>query len=698
MLQAAPFEGDEQMRRDLLKSTDTALTAVSQEAAKNSFGNLSNFSTSVLRAGTLYEKGATPITQNMKQYQTYVQGLKDDVEKGGLDAEDYQINLGLSTKDYKGLSTNEQGEVENYFTGVTAWQNPDLLGMIDKAIKNISVDGETTVTNILGVGPNGMYDVETTQGIKQIHPDKIKAALNGVFNDKKVVGYYDRKAEGRVAFMDDATVQKNLMERVSGLKKQAAEETDEGRIDGLRQQIGGLEDALSGKSEDMRNTLRSTMLQDMLGTYRDAAVAGKQKLETVYKQKTTYNPVYMKALESEMSGAAAGTQAGVVFTEQGVSYARPGGGNAHEYSKAIMQKTDEFDALRKQLAEAEEKGAPESELASLSTQLYDMRRSITADNYMFKSMFGESYSEVINSPEYKELQSKLRGNIFHTHEGGAGFFTAAKMGLSDLANTLTGGLLGTDQEGMNMFDIDRQWNEYGDTQQAMRDIFEERGLKDDPRGETGTMSIPYVPLSGMGVKTSAATAIERDLADKFGMGFEPTMRVIDPNTGEIATAEEVLGRGDYSYYPSQVKEVEYDGVLFSRAAPMSLMPEHMLVQWKGKKGSPSDGQTGTLMVPLGPSTGVSIPSLDNYYNQPSVRLIGELEGYKMMAAPGTKTIDFDWAGQSQTEGPLQGSLAFDVNNGWIDVYDFDGNQIGERMSMYEPVFHKTINDNQISLR
>ena len=45
-LQAAPFEGDEQMRRDLLTATDNALNAVTQEASKNSYGNLSNFTTS----------------------------------------------------------------------------------------------------------------------------------------------------------------------------------------------------------------------------------------------------------------------------------------------------------------------------------------------------------------------------------------------------------------------------------------------------------------------------------------------------------------------------------------------------------------------------------------------------------------------------------------------------------------------------
>ena len=128
------------------------------------------------------------------------------------------------------------------------------------------------------------------------------------------------------------------------------------------------------------------------------------------------------------------------------------------------------------------------------------------------------------------------------------------------------------------------------------------------------------------------------------------------------------------------------------------MPEHMLIQWKGKKGTQSEDKTGTLMVPLGPSTGVSIRSLDNYYNQHAVKLIGELEGYKMMAAPSTKTMEIDWAGQSQAQGPLQGYLMFDVNNGWVDVYDFDGNQIGDRYSMYDPRFHEAIDANKISLR
>lgn len=690
-LQAAPFEGDEQMRRDLLKSTDAALQAVSQEASKNSYGNLSNFTTSVLRAATLYEKGAAPITQNLQKYQTYQQSLKDQVEKGEIDAEDYQINLGLSTKDYKGLQINAQGEVENYFGGITAWQNPDLLGMIDKAIKNISIDGDTTVTNILGQGPNGMYDVETTQGIKQIHPDKVRAALAGVFNDPRVVGYYGRKAEGRVAFMDDTTVKETLGTKVSELKKLAAEETDEDRRAGIERQIGTLQGAVdSNNTEEMRQTLRSTMRQDMLDTYENAAVAGKQKLETVYKRDVSYNPIYMKQLEAELSGAAGGTQAGVVFTEPGVAYTRPGGGNAHEYSMEIMEKTDSFAELIKQRDEAIAKGAPESELRLLDTQLENMQRSIRADNLIFKTLYGKSYSEIINTPEYKELQSKLRGNMFHTHEGGAGALEALGEGIYSLFHSVIGGELGMEAPMGTASDIKDAYFEYAETQRAMRDFFEAQGLPDDPRGETGTMSIDYVPLSGMGVKTSNATAIEKDLKDKFAMGFEDNMRVIDPKTGKIVEASEV--------FDIPMEDVAYDGVLFSRSTPMTMMPEHMLIQWKGKKDSDNKDKSGTIMVPLGPATGVSIPSLDRYYQQPSVKLIGELEYYKIVAGDIQQNLQLDWAGYSPTEGALQGYMMYDLQNGWVDIYDFDNNQMGSRMSISDPTFHGVVDKNKIELR
>lgn len=676
-LQAAPFEGDQQMRRDLLSATDAALNNVTQEASKNSYGNLSNFTTSVMRAGTLYQKGATPITENLTRYQTYQQTLADALEKGEIDAEDYDINLRLSTNTYKGLSVDEEGNPTNYFSGKQAWRDPDLLGMVNQALGNISVDGNLVVQDIIGFN-NGMYDVRTTEGIKQIHPDKIDAALNGVFNDPKVQGYYGRKAEGKVAFMNDEQVVAGLTKEMEQL--QQAENPDLEAIGKIQQAID------SGNSQDMRAKLEFDMKNSMLDTYRQAAVIGKSQMDTVYKREVDYNPIYLESVKAQMEASAAGTSAaGIVFTGEGIEYQRPGGGTAEGADKEIRTLEDNLSSLNEQLNKAREDGLPDSSIRGLEQQQADLQRDLTIKNNAFKYIYGLDREQAKNDPEYKELQRRVRENPFHTT--GGGFFTALKVGASYLMHGIPPQM------------AREQYRDYNSAKQDLRDyMFKNAPVQEDPAGPTGTIALNYVPLETFGMKPADAKRMETYIQDYFNAeGFKPNQLVIDPSSGKQVSLSDLdidgMDKGQY----------QYDSAIFSSSRPTNGIPPHMKVYYTPTSEHKNDrkAKRGELLIPLTESSGMQIPGMMDFFNTPSQLMLSELETYKrMLEGYGAGSMDIDWAGYQggSPTNPFYGTLDFDIENGMVTTYNAAGKEIVSKTSMNDPVFLEGVDINYIQLR
>ena len=674
-LQAAPFEGDQKLRRDLLSSTDAALNAVTQEASKNSYGNLSNFTTSVMRAGTLYQKGAAPITENLKRYSTYQQELADALEKKDIDAEDYNNNLLLSKARYKGLGVDEEGNATNYFQGVQAWRDPDLAGMIDQALGNISVDGNLVVQDIIGFN-NGMYDVRTTEGIKQIHPDKINAALSGVFNDPKVQGYYGRKAEGRVFGMKDEQVSATLQKKMESL--QEAEEPDLAAIGKIQQLID------SGNSKDMRDFLEFNMKNDILNTYRQSAVIGKSQMDTVNKREVDYNPIYLETVKAQMKASAEGTSsAGVVFTDEGIAYQRPGGGTSKGADKEIRDLEDGRARLQEELEKAIQDGLPDERVRSLQENIADLDTDLSVKLNAFKYIYGIDREKAKNDPEYKELQRRIRESPYHSNDSSsAGFASTMRQMFSGLMAGDSGAPMHAIQDAMD----------YNSAQQDLRDYMVDNAVVDeDPRGETGTVSMQYVPLSSFGLKPARAKEMEQDITDYFNStGFKPSQQVINPNTGEVDKLENLGLEGD-------LKNYEFDSVLINKSLPSNGIPSHMRVSYKDTDRE----ETGTLLIPLNTSGGTQIPSVSKAFSTPSVKFQTQLDTYRtMFDGVGGGVMEIDWAGyyNGDRSKPFYGTLDFDIQKALVTLYDNEGNELSPAQDMQHPLLLAGINTNEIQLR
>lgn len=207
-LQAAPFEGDEAYRQQLLQNTDNVLQSIAEK------GDYENLTIAVNRAATGYQKRAKPLQANLAAYQGYKEELDKMYDEGKIDFEDYQGTMMLSQQGYAGLQMDEEGNASNYFNGKKAVQNPDIPKMLKEALNGMTADANEQVIEVLGQGPDGMYQVKTTQGVKTVSPERVENAMRMVMEDPRVTSYVGRKADIRIGQLNDEQAVKALEDNV----------------------------------------------------------------------------------------------------------------------------------------------------------------------------------------------------------------------------------------------------------------------------------------------------------------------------------------------------------------------------------------------------------------------------------------------------------------------------------------------------
>jgi len=278
-LQAAPFEGDQAYRQQLLQGTDRVLSSIAEQ------GDYENMTIAVNRAATGYQKRAQPLQANLEAYNNYKQELDKMYEDGKIDIEDYNGSMMLSQKGYAGLQMDEQGNATNPFSGLKAVQNPDIPKMLKEALNGMTADANEQVIEVLGQGPDGMYQVKTTQGVKTVSAERVENAMRMVMEDPRVTNYIGRKADIRVGGLDDEQAVKTLESNVETADamltqlNEAIEGADgdaktalQGQRDKLVQQRGRLQETLeSGKIDDIRTELKNTERNRVNAMYDSSA-------------------------------------------------------------------------------------------------------------------------------------------------------------------------------------------------------------------------------------------------------------------------------------------------------------------------------------------------------------------------------------------------------------------------------------------
>ena len=189
-LTAAPFEGDEALRAEVLQDTDQFLQAAAAA------GDYENMTTDVVRAASNYQARVQPIQQNQRLWQEYQAKLDEQVAKGEVPANNAEDLKLLSRMRYQGLQKDADGNVGGYFQGVNAALDPDVMGMLDEALKGIETESQSQITRVVGVdSEKGMLEVETEFGKEFVSMDRVQNVIDPIFADPKVQAFMQQSAE-----------------------------------------------------------------------------------------------------------------------------------------------------------------------------------------------------------------------------------------------------------------------------------------------------------------------------------------------------------------------------------------------------------------------------------------------------------------------------------------------------------------------
>tara|TARA_R100001198_G_scaffold96672_1_gene87774 strand:- start:325 stop:2511 length:2187 start_codon:yes stop_codon:yes gene_type:complete len=685
-LQAAPFEGDEAYRQQLLSATDNTLQQIAEK------GDYENMTLAVNRASTEYQKRAKPLAQNKAAYDAYKENLKEQYEKGDINFEHYQGELAYSTANYKGLQMDEQGNAKNFFAGRDAVRDPDINGMLKDALNGMKADGDTTIRRVVGQGPNGMLEVETEQGIEYISPDRVDAAMQSVMQDGAVTAFIDRTAELRTVFADEKTALKSLEGSMKELKQADAnldtliadarsEEEKQQLMDQKKrmlENISALDKAMkSGDLKEMHKMTQSIEAGKIRNEYESSARNIYSFRKVKDSQKSYYDKMYMQLQQQGFDLES--TLNPVSFEGNMVQYKNPYGTSDVEasQSRAILSTKHEAAVqLLNSLPEDADAALVEQYLGGVRQIENDLR---ALDDYT-QFRYGQVSAEVMQTPEYKELTEEI---------------VAAEARYNDLV----------ENEEYAVYEGSQQayyWNKIAQLREKRLDMLKSQ-VNEDPLGEDLEVTFSYSNAQGLPqFRTDKAAKIRgKEIDNALKTYFEAVpddlMIYIPGRTGagEMVSYAEAVGRegvepsSDRNRRVPESMMIPQDATYASHGISLQAPTPELGPTLQINYTSETKGN-GSYIVPL--NQAVNIPELAQHLNTPSMKVYGEIERYGRGNVIGmTRTLPI-----SSTAGPGKMEITYREGGPSAVFISADGTR-SEEMSVDSTKFHNAIERNQITI-
>lgn len=306
-LQAAPFEGDQKARAQLVQQTQHNLSQLAER------GDYENLTMPVIQTAQMFKKRSAPIAKNYAAYNEYIAARKEEYEKGDLDYEDYIGTINLSKTKYQGLSIDENGNATNFFQGETPIYNPKIQEKMHDALNGIVAEEYGQGAKIVGMDTkNGKIQVMVEGKVKTVSGGRVQAVMDMVMGDPQVSRYLARKGEIRAAAMNERDLLEFKMQRmgqmgsrISELNTEIAKEKDPEKRLELESELSNLiKNSSTVSSMETPDQLRSLVAMEeatmMDRGYRRAALSryGYRSTETDY----TIAPKWLQ----ELGGAGLG--------------------------------------------------------------------------------------------------------------------------------------------------------------------------------------------------------------------------------------------------------------------------------------------------------------------------------------------------------------------------------------------------------
>lgn len=277
-LQAAPFEGDQKARNELIQQTQKQLNQLTER------GDYENLTMPVMQAAQSYNKKAQPIMQNYQAYQSYATSLKEAYDEEKLDYEDYMGTLALAKQKYSGLTYDAQGNATNFFSGLDPVYNPNIQERMHDALNGIVAEEFGQGARIVGMNSAaGVIQVMVEGEVKTVSSDRVTSVMDMVMSDPQVTAYLDRKGAIQASAMSETDLAKfkvtrmgQIQESLTKVQEAIGKSTDpEERAQLERMAANLIENAgiISGMNtpQQLRAFAATERAKQLEATYRNAA-------------------------------------------------------------------------------------------------------------------------------------------------------------------------------------------------------------------------------------------------------------------------------------------------------------------------------------------------------------------------------------------------------------------------------------------
>ena len=201
-LKVADFEGDQQMKKELMDSTRSKLEQLAGR------GDYENLSMPVAKSAREFQKKYTPLEENYNKYQAYVEDISSKYKAGEIDAETYKQALPASKKGYTGIQVDDEGNIDpnSYFGGMSLVKDVNIQELLEKNIKGIVAEESGQMIQKVGQGPNGMYAITESGNVISVSEERVQAVYDAVISQPDVKAALSQKATLRTYNLEEQDI------------------------------------------------------------------------------------------------------------------------------------------------------------------------------------------------------------------------------------------------------------------------------------------------------------------------------------------------------------------------------------------------------------------------------------------------------------------------------------------------------------
>lgn len=663
-LQAAPFEGDQALKTQVLQDTDQFIQAAATA------GDYENMTTDVVRAASNYQARVKPIQENAQRWQSYQDSIDKMVEEGNLPLENAQRIKQVSKQQYSGLVLDDKGQATNPFTGMDAARDPNIMEMMDDALKGIKSSSGSTIRRYVGVdSEKGLLEVETEKGREFIDMNEVQAVIDPIFNDPNVNAFMQQSAMLNQAVKSDDQVLSETsksMERqiqtVDALQAQLANaKTDEEKAD-IQNEIDNRLELVDATKQVIENqdfdAMRRQSTAEQIRTdemrFRESMGAkyGFDKITDSYKQ--FHDKMKLaKAQQPTIPVAPMFT-----YTGEMREIANPYG---QDYEQLQTQRKSNIASAETvmQFIEDNPNLSKEARAAS-NAELQGYLQDVAVANTMLITQFEAMPPSEYDRAEYERLRDQVK---------------AAQQAMASSTQQGSGGVSYTPGAGGGYVNVRSSINALAGAQQRLEDFVKGTGF------EVQNPTINYAPefaqnhLPGLDKNSDQNKAIIADIKAYWQGGKGKS--IFDPNTNTIeditSRRQATAGRMEDEDYILQDGDIppsfEVQDVSVQRSAPGVGGPI-LGITVKATSGN----QKGQMCTFYAPGSDTTIPAFQAWANAPSTQTVGLIDkmalgtGVNEFTIPTTDSDGDNWKINVSVEGGKKYAIFVDEDGNETEKY------------------------------